>query len=69
MEAHANDTPEVATRLATLLTLKEHIDAAREWPFDVPTLARFALYVAIGLGSWLGGAVVERILDAALRGS
>jgi hypothetical protein len=38
----------------------------REWPFDAPTLARFLLYVAIPLGSWIGGAPVERLLGAAL---
>lgn len=38
----------------------------REWPFDAPTLARFLLYVAIPLGSWIGGALVERLLGAAL---
>jgi hypothetical protein len=38
----------------------------REWPFDAPTLARFLLYVAIPLGSWIGGALAERLLGAAL---
>jgi hypothetical protein len=38
----------------------------REWPFDAPTLTRFFLYVAIPLGSWVGGALVERLLGAAL---
>jgi hypothetical protein len=68
LEARADAPLDVATRLSVLLTLKQQVEAAREWPFDVPTLARFALYVAIGLGSWLGGAVVERILDAAVSG-
>jgi hypothetical protein len=66
LESAADAPTDVATRLATLLTLKQHVEAAREWPFDVPTLARFALYIAIGLGSWLGGALVERMLDVAL---
>ena len=30
------------------------------------TLTRFFLYVAIPLGSWVGGALVERLLGAAL---
>jgi len=29
-------------------------------------MLRFALYLAIPLGSWLGGAFVERLLSAAL---
>ena len=62
----ADASPEAVARLATLLSLKQHVEAAREWPFDFPTLARFVLYLAIGLGSWLGAALVERLLDAAL---
>ena len=40
--------------------------SVREWPFDAPSMLRFALYLAIPLGSWLGGAFVERLLGAAL---
>ena len=35
--------------------------------FDVPSLSRFGLYVALGLGYWLGAAAVERMLDMALN--
>lgn len=49
--------------LAALLTLRQHTQSAREWPFDIGTMGRFALYAAIGVGSWLGGALVERVLD------
>ncbi len=55
-----------ARRLPALLALEARIDAVREWPFDASSLTRFALYVAIGLGSWLGAAAVERMLDAVL---
>ena len=44
------------------------IDSAREWPVDAANLLRFIGYLLLGLGSWLGGAVVERILDSAIRG-
>jgi hypothetical protein len=54
------------SRLATLLTLKQHVGAAREWPFDLGTLGRFLLYAVIGVGSWLGAATVERLLDLLL---
>jgi hypothetical protein len=37
-----------------------------EWLLDTPMRARFFLYVAIPLGSWLGGALVERLLDTFL---
>jgi hypothetical protein len=58
--------PEIESRLATLLALKHHAEATREWPFDLGTLGRFLLYSVIGVGSWLGGAAVERLLDLLL---
>jgi len=57
---------EIESRLATLLALKQHVGAAREWPFDPGTLGRFLLYAVIGVGSWLGAATVERLLDLLL---
>jgi hypothetical protein len=53
-------------RLADLLAYRDFLESVREWPFDAPTMLRFALYLAIPLGSWLGGAFVERLLGAAL---
>lgn len=44
------------------------IESAREWPIDAANVLRFIGYLLLGLGSWLGGAVVERILDTALQG-
>ncbi len=55
-----------AAQLQALLALRAQVEAAGEWPWDVPTLLRFGLYVAIGVGSWLGGALVERIVDLVL---
>ena len=57
---------EIESRLATLLALKQHVGATREWPLDLGTLGRFLLYAVIGVGSWLGGAAVERLLDLLL---
>ncbi len=53
-------------RLADLLAWEARLDDAPTWPFDASTLLRFALYVTLGLGSWLGGAAVERLLELAL---
>ncbi len=56
--------PDVPTpRLSNLLAYEGRITSVSAWPFDVPTLLRFSLYIALGLGSWLGGALVERFLD------
>jgi hypothetical protein len=68
-ERIANLGPESAgasTRLPALLAFEKRIESVREWPFDAPTLTRFFLYVAIPLGSWIGGALVERLLGVAL---
>jgi hypothetical protein len=56
-----------ASRLPSLLAYEQRIDSVREWPFDTPTLTRFALFLLVPLGSWLGGALVERLLDVALE--
>lgn len=52
--------------LSDLLAYRTFLESVREWPFDAPSMLRFALYLAIPLGSWLGGAFVERLLGAAL---
>jgi hypothetical protein len=54
-------------RLADLVAYEARIAGVREWPLDASTMLRWTLYLALGLGSWLGGALVERILDLALR--
>jgi hypothetical protein len=54
-------------RLADLVAYEGRLTSVHEWPFDASTLLRWALYVALGVGSWFGGAIVERGLDTALR--
>jgi hypothetical protein len=51
-----------APRLPALLAYESRIAEVNTWPFDTPTLARFGLLMAVAVGSWLGGAVVERAL-------
>jgi len=60
------EAAEAGAKLPGLLAYKHEIESVREWPFDAPTLTRFFLYVAIPLGSWVGGALVERLLGVAL---
>ena len=48
------------------LAYEARIEAVREWPFDVPTLVRFAAFLLLPLGSWLGGALVERVVSGIL---
>jgi hypothetical protein len=54
------------TNIGQVVAYQEVINDIRNWPFDNPTLVRFALYLLIPLGSWLGGAFVERGLDVFL---
>jgi hypothetical protein len=61
-----SDSAEAGARLPGLLAYAKQIESVREWPFDAPTLTRFFLYVAIPIGSWVGGALVERLLGVAL---
>lgn len=49
--------------LAEVLAYRTLVEDIRNWPFDNPTLTRFMLYLLIPLGSWLGGAFVERGVD------
>jgi hypothetical protein len=52
--------------LADLLAYEARISGAREWPVDTTILLRLALILLLPLASWLGGAFVERAVDAAL---
>jgi hypothetical protein len=69
-EAKANleepGAAESGARLANLVAYRGLLDASGTWPFDLAIWLRFALYVSLGLGSWLGGALVERLLGLAL---
>jgi hypothetical protein len=53
-------------RLSNLVAYRGLVEAASTWPFDFGVWLRFSVYVALGLGSWLGGALVERLISAAL---
>jgi len=59
MKSGSTDKPSIAE----LMAYQNVIESIRNWPFDSPTLIRFTLYLMIPLGSWLGGALVERGLD------
>ena len=66
LAARPGEAASPAAHLHALLALRGQIVQAPDWPWDVPTLLRFGFYVAIGVGSWLGGALVERVVDAVL---
>lgn len=57
---------EGAAALPGLLAYEARMTAVPEWPFDTGTRLRFAALVVLAIGSWLGGALVERLLGLAL---
>jgi hypothetical protein len=59
---------EQSPRLANLVTYYQLIESTSEWPIGATNLVRLALYLVLGLGSWLGGALVERVVDGLLGG-
>jgi hypothetical protein len=59
----AGREPEAGPRLADWVAWHGYLLRIRDWPLGAPALARGALIAALGLGSWLGGALVERALD------
>lgn len=71
-DASALDETAIARRgasgvgLADLIAYRGLVEAFPEWPLERALRARLVLYVALPLGSWLGGAFVERLLDATL---
>jgi hypothetical protein len=52
--------------LADLLAYRDTIASVREWPVRSPTVLRVFLLLLIPVGSWVGGALVERILGRLL---
>ena len=65
--ARSAEEPATGGRLSDLVTYEARIAAVGEWPIDASTLLRFGLYLAIGFGSWIGAALVERALNTAMR--
>ncbi len=67
LDANADPGRDSSPRLANLVSYYQLIDAASEWPIDATNLVRLALYLVLGMGSWLGAALVERLLDGILN--
>ena len=53
-------------RLGDLLAYKAQIESTPEWSFDSVTLLRFSVYLLIPVGSMVGGALVERVVELVL---
>ena len=53
-----------AQQLSADLALERRLMEISEWPFDAGTYGRVILYIMLGLGSWVGAALVERFLES-----
>jgi hypothetical protein len=56
-----------ALPVGDLLAWRDFVARVPELPFDAGARLRFGLYAAIPIASWLGGALVERGVEALLR--
>jgi hypothetical protein len=48
------------------MALEARIVAVREWPFDLPTLARLALYALIPVVPWFGATFTQQFINGSL---
>jgi len=55
-----------AGRLPGLLAYEARIEGVAESLFDAQSTGRMVLYLLIPLGSWVGGALIEHVVDAVL---
>jgi len=62
----SNQTRAKGAGLADLLAYRSLVESVPEWPFNAPSLRRLLFYLAIPLGSWISGAMVERGLERLL---
>ncbi len=60
------DRAAAAARLPGLLAYEVRVAAVPEWLLDAHSLRRVGLYLLIPLASWVGGAMIERFVDAVL---
>lgn len=55
-----------AQELAGLITYLRDIEGVNTWPVAPGGLTRFGLFLLIPIGSWAGGALMERLVDSAI---
>jgi hypothetical protein len=57
------DAPPEDSRLGNLIQYQAFVRSLKEWPFDLSIASRSLLLILLGAGSWVGGAIVERLLN------
>ncbi len=54
------------SRIEEIVVYRDLVEGVSAWPADGATFVRFSLYLLIPLGSWAGGAIVDRFVDSLL---
>ena len=54
------------SRIDQVVAYRGVIEGVSAWPFETSTFTLILLYLLIPLGSWAGGALVERLIDSLL---
>ena len=57
-------TADDAQQIRADLAIERRLMEISEWPFDAGSYGRVALYIFLGFGSWVGAALVERLLES-----
>jgi hypothetical protein len=57
---------DAGSRIDQIVAYRGVVEDVSAWPFDTSTFVRLLLYLFIPLGSWAGGAIVERLIDSLL---
>jgi hypothetical protein len=63
LASHKERNEETLRPFLDLLEYRDRVRRASEWPFEISTVLRLALYTVIPLASWVAAALVERLLD------
>jgi hypothetical protein len=50
-------------QMADLIAYHQLIEDAQDWPFHAYTVVQMALFVLIPIASWVGGLLIEGLLD------
>jgi hypothetical protein len=66
LDANHPDRDAAAARLPGLLAYEARVDGISESLLDTQSLRRLGFYLLIPLASWVGGAMIERLVDAVL---
>ena len=59
--------PAAAAELPALLAYERRIETVRPWAIEVSQMLRFAVLVVLAIGSWLGGAIMDHVVDRFLK--